>query len=337
MAVVNTLIGHIKGPKGDTGETGATGARGAAGADATVTVGSTTTVPYGQTARVTNVGTPGAAVFNFTIPQGKPGEQTTKLDALTLDALTEPSASFPVPAVGDNGSTLFGKISKFFSDIKQAIVGLSVSGKTVTYTRADGTTGTITTQDTTYSVVSKTAAGLAPQLPNETITTKYLRQDGSWQVPPNTTYGLASTSANGLLRQLTGHDWHWMRGDGTWQAAQNNATTTESGYVLDARMGKYLNDKKLDKSDTGYFCSRQVWPTNCNDCLTNGWYMINSTATNVPPGLSKAWGILLVWNSSNTTTLTGSNWVYQIFLGEDRVIYFRNAVNSKSFSSWVKI
>ena len=121
MAVVQTLIGHIKGPKGDTGETGATGATGAAGADATVTVGSTTTVPYGQTARVTNTGTPGAAVFNFTIPQGKPGEQTTKLDALTLDALTEPSASFPVPAIGDDGSTLFGKISKWFSDMSALV------------------------------------------------------------------------------------------------------------------------------------------------------------------------------------------------------------------------
>lgn len=121
MAVVNTLIGHIKGPKGDTGETGATGATGAAGADATVSVGSTTTVPYGQAARVTNTGTPGAAVFNFTIPQGKPGEQTTKLDALTLDALTEPSTAFPVPAVGDNGSTLFGKISKWFSDMSALV------------------------------------------------------------------------------------------------------------------------------------------------------------------------------------------------------------------------
>lgn len=121
MAVVNTLIGHIKGPKGDTGETGATGATGAAGADATVSVGSTTTVPYGQAARVTNTGTPGAAVLNFTIPQGRPGEQTTKLDALTLDALTEPSTAFPVPAVGDNGSTLFGKISKWFSDMSALV------------------------------------------------------------------------------------------------------------------------------------------------------------------------------------------------------------------------
>ena len=34
---------------------------------------------------------------------------------------------------------------------KSAITGLSVSGRTITYTRADASTGTITTQDTTYS------------------------------------------------------------------------------------------------------------------------------------------------------------------------------------------
>jgi len=47
-------------------------------------------------------------------------------------------------------------------------------------------------------VVSKTANGLAPQLPNESTTTKFLRQDGSWQVPPgvDTT---ATHSANGLM------------------------------------------------------------------------------------------------------------------------------------------
>lgn len=56
--------------------------------------------------------------------------------------------------------------------------------------------------DTTYSVVSKTANGLAPQLPNETTTTKYLRQDGTWVVPPdsNTTYTFATGDANGQIK-----------------------------------------------------------------------------------------------------------------------------------------
>lgn len=54
-------------------------------------------------------------------------------------------------------------------------------------------------EDTTYGVVSKTANGLAPQLPNETTTTKFLRQDGSWEVPnyPTVNDGTLTISQNG--------------------------------------------------------------------------------------------------------------------------------------------
>ncbi len=55
------------------------------------------------------------------------------------------------------------------------------------------------TANTTYEKVDKSSDGLCPKLPNETTTTKYLRQDGAWATPPNTTYGVASTSANGLM------------------------------------------------------------------------------------------------------------------------------------------
>lgn len=41
-----------------------------------------------------------------------------------------------------------------------AITGLSVSGTTITYTKGDNVTGTITTQDTTYSNATPTVAGL---------------------------------------------------------------------------------------------------------------------------------------------------------------------------------
>lgn len=95
---------------------------------------------------------------------------------------------------------LWSKIKALFN---KGIINLSVSGKVITFTKGDGTTGTITTQDTntTYNVVSKTANGLAPKLPDETTTTKYLRQDGSWAVPPDndTTYGVATTSTDGLM------------------------------------------------------------------------------------------------------------------------------------------
>lgn len=85
------------------------------------------------------------------------------------------------------------------------IKALSVSGRTITYTKGNGTTGTITTQDnnTTYSNFVKSgssaAAGLVPKPSTTAGTSKYLREDCSWQTPPNTTYSAATTSAAGLM------------------------------------------------------------------------------------------------------------------------------------------
>lgn len=114
MAVQRTLIGNIKGPKGDKGDTGDTGARGAAG---TISVGSVTTTAYGGSASVTNSGTSTDAVFDFVIPQGRPGEQVTDMQDLTLSSLTQPSTQFPTPSIGDTGKVLWGKVVKWFSDM----------------------------------------------------------------------------------------------------------------------------------------------------------------------------------------------------------------------------
>ena len=114
MADVYTRIGYIKGAtgaKGDTGEKGDTGDA------ATIEVGSVTTVPYGQTANVVNSGTEQAAVFDFTIPQGRPGQQVTEMDNLLLNSITTSAAEFPLPAVGETGKVLWGKVVKWFSDM----------------------------------------------------------------------------------------------------------------------------------------------------------------------------------------------------------------------------
>ena len=68
-------LGGPKGDKGDKGDTGATGPQGPQGNAATVSVGSTTTLPVGQDATVQNVGTLYNAVLNFGIPQGPRGPQ----------------------------------------------------------------------------------------------------------------------------------------------------------------------------------------------------------------------------------------------------------------------
>ena len=60
-------------PSGLTGAAGATGATGSPGTAATIAAGTTTTGAPGSSASVTNSGTSGAAVFDFTIPRGDVG------------------------------------------------------------------------------------------------------------------------------------------------------------------------------------------------------------------------------------------------------------------------
>lgn len=118
MADVYTRIGYIKGA---TGATGAQGEKGDTGDAATIQVGSVTTVPYGQTANVVNSGTEQAAVFDFTIPQGRPGQQVTEMDNLLLNSITTSAAEFPLPAVGETGKVLWGKVVKWFSDMSALV------------------------------------------------------------------------------------------------------------------------------------------------------------------------------------------------------------------------
>lgn len=65
-AVLNFTI-----PRGTAGQDGADGAD---GESATITVGTTTTLPAGSSATVTNTGTSSAAVLNFGIPKGDKGD-----------------------------------------------------------------------------------------------------------------------------------------------------------------------------------------------------------------------------------------------------------------------
>lgn len=86
------------------------------------------------------------------------------------------------------------------------VKSVTVSGRTVTVTKGNNTTSTFTTQDTTYGnmhgATSSAAgtSGLVPA-PAQGASNRYLRSDGTWQVPPdtNTTYSLATQSANGLM------------------------------------------------------------------------------------------------------------------------------------------
>lgn len=136
--------------------------------------------------------------------------------------------------VGDNGST-----------------GLVKNGSTVTsasgYTTCPIVGGIPYYKDTntTYAnmkAATASAAGAAGLVPAPAAgkQASFLRGDGTWAVPTNTTYGLASTTANGLLRQLNGSTSSFMRGDGTWATPPNTtyAVANESTNGLMAAADK---------------------------------------------------------------------------------------------------
>lgn len=136
--------------------------------------------------------------------------------------------------VGANGST-----------------GLVKNGSTVTsasgYTACPIVSGVPYYKDTntTYAnmkAATASAAGAAGLVPAPAAgkQASFLRGDGTWVVPTDTTYGLASTTANGLLRQLNGSTSSFMRGDGTWATPPNTtyAVANESTNGLMAAADK---------------------------------------------------------------------------------------------------
>ena len=91
--------------------------------------------------------------------------------------------------------------------------------------------------------VSKTAVGLTPQLPNETTTTKFLRQDGSWEVPAYTT--VTESTNNGKIT-VNGSDVS-VHGLGTaaYTASSAYATSTQGGKADSAIQSVQKNSTAL--------------------------------------------------------------------------------------------
>ncbi len=93
--------------------------------------------------------------------------------------------------------------------------------------------------DTTYSQISRgSGAGLAPGLPSGSGTSKYLREDGTWQTPTNT-WKLNDFSNEGYVKKGEGHyDCVWAtnsNGAPDWQELANLSV----GYANSAGSAQY--------------------------------------------------------------------------------------------------
>lgn len=203
----------------------------------------------------------------------------------------------------NNGVTyLWNKIKALFN---KGITNLSVNGRTITFTKGDGTTGTINTQDTntTYGNFKGATAsadggsGLVPA-PTKGNEGKYLKADGTWGTPANTTYADmkgATTSAAGthglVPAPAAGKQGQYLRGDGQWATPTNTTygDATQSAHGLMSAADK----KKLDGVETN--ANNYVHPT------TSGNKHIPSGGST---GQFLKWSAdgTAVWGNDNNTT-----------------------------------
>ena len=191
--------------------------------------------------------------------------------------VTKSTSDYAVAGHTHTWDSVTGKPSTFTpsSHTHGVIKSLSVSGTTITYTKDDNTTGTITTQDTnttygtfkgaTTSEAGSTGLVIAPVAGNAN---RYLRSDGTWAVPPdtNTTYGVfakatadAAGSTGLVPAPAKGQQTYYLRGDGTWavpantwRGIQDNLTSTSTTDSLSANQGKVLKGLIDGKAASGH-------------------------------------------------------------------------------------
>ena len=97
-------------------------------------------------------------------------------------------------------------------------------------------------------VVSKTANGLAPQLPNETTTTKFLRQDGSWEIPNYPSVPSAYTSNPAMDGTASaGSSTKWAKGDHVHPTDTSRASASD----LTSHVNNTSNPHSVTKSQVG--------------------------------------------------------------------------------------
>lgn len=86
--------------------------------------------------------------------------------------------------------------------------------------------------------------GLVPH-PTTSTKTRYLREDGSWEIPPDTTYSVFSTAKEGLVPKPTSGDAEkFLRGDAQWVTltmsdvnVTQTSTASDHEYPLLAKNG----------------------------------------------------------------------------------------------------
>ena len=176
-----------------------------------------------------------------------------------------------------------------------------------TYTLSKSVPSDAVFTDHTYSNFVKSgstaAAGLVPKPSTTAGTTHYLREDGTWTVPPdtNTTYSAfvksGSTAAAGLVPKppTTAGTTKYLREDGTWQVPPDNNTTYSAGTAALLTTGTDTTNRVWTAKILSDFVESKCTPG--SSIAANGYVKLDS-------GLIIQWGKITPSATNNQTSAT---------------------------------
>ena len=119
----------------------------------------------------------------------------------------------------------------------------------------------------------------------------------------------------------------YMRGDGQWTQPQNNATTTQNGYVLDAKMGKTLQDQitSLNDSLSLAIAVRPLTVQQAVDVAPGDNVVVSFTK----PTVAGYETLLFIYSSASTATLVATQNQCSYFYSDVREVSFRNVHSAR--------
>ena len=231
------------------------------------------------------------------------GATKVTVDSALSSSSTNPVQNKVINTAISNLNTLVGDTSvasQISSATNNCITGLSVSGKTVTYTKKDGSTGTITTQDTntTYSNATTSAAGLMSKDDKaklDAITASADAVSFSRSLTSGTKVGTITINGTGTdLYAPTNTDTHYTTGlkVGASNTATANAAASNGSVYLNVLDNTTVRDShKITGSGATTVTSD-----------ANGVITISSTNTTYSTATSSANGLM---SSSDKAKLDG--------------------------------
>ena len=138
---------------------------------------------------------------------------------------------------------------------------LSKSGSTITLEGSDGSSTSVTDANTTYTLSSFGVTATAAELNYTDGVTSNIQTQLNGKAASSHTHGTASTTAAGFLRQLNGSTANFLRGDGTWATPPNTTYSAMKGATTSAAGSAGLVPAPSAGAATRYLRSDGTWTT----------------------------------------------------------------------------